>query len=355
MIWDVMELTIRELAEHLGATLDVRQGCEDHTITGINAIDCASGTEVTFVKAGRHIPAARKCAAAAVVSQKPIDNLDKPLLVVPNVDAAVIQILTLFAPPLIVPEPGIHPSAVVGDHTHIGNHTHIGAHVSIEENVTIGDHTIIRPGCRIGQGSTIGNHTVLDANVVVYHSCTIGNHVLVQANTTIGALGFGYAFVDGQHRLVPHNGGVIIEDFVDIGANCCIDRAKFTNTIVGAGTKLDNLVQIGHNVVMGKCCLLAAQTGVAGSTTLGDGVVLAGQSGVADNLVVADGTMVGAKAGVMKSSTTPGQKLLWMPAMEQKEALRILGELYRLPKTMKRMKLLAERFEKLDAPENDQG
>ena len=348
-----MEISLRELADRIGATLTLNDGDPEGKVRGINAIKAADATEVTFVKSGRHIPDARRSAALAVVAQKEIDNMTKPLLLVPDTDAAVIAILTLFAPALKVPAPGVHPSAVLGEDVEIGEGTHIGPHVSLADGVRIGAHTVVGAGCRIGQGSVVGDYCLLDANVVVYHHCTIGNHVLVQANTTIGALGFGYATIEGQHRLVPHNGGVIIEDFVDIGANCCIDRAKFTNTIVGAGTKLDNLVQIGHNVVLGKCCLLAAQTGVAGSTTLGDGVVLAGQSGVADNLIVADGTMVGAKAGVMKSSTTPGQKLLWMPALEQKEALRILGELYRLPKTIKRLKLLAERFEKLDASDDD--
>ncbi len=350
-----MELTLRELAEYLGATLDLGEGDETQPVRGINAIRAANATEVTFVSSGRHLSTALQGDAAAVVVNKPAPGSPKPQLVVDHVDVAVIKILTHFAPDLSPLAPGVHPSAAVGANVSIGENTHIGAFVSLGDNVKVGENCVLKDGCRVEQGSVIGDHTLLDANVVVYHNCSIGSHVRIQANATIGALGFGYAYIDGAHRLVPHNGGVIIEDFVDIGANCCIDRAKFANTIVGAGTKMDNMVQIGHNVVLGKCCLLSAQSGVAGSTVIGDGSVLAGQSGVADNLTIADRTTIGAKAGVMKSVQTPGQTLHWTPALKQKDALRVISDLYRLPKTVKRLKELAERVDRLDAAKNDQG
>jgi UDP-3-O-[3-hydroxymyristoyl] glucosamine N-acyltransferase len=350
-----MELTLRELAELLDASLELRKGSETQPIRGINAMRAADATEVTFVVSGRHLAAALNGDAGAVIVKESVAKTDKPLLLVDNVDAAMIKVLEHFAPKLIPPRPGIHPSTVMGENVRLGRDVTIGAFVSLADNVSIGDGTVLGAGCRVEQGSKIGSHCVLDANVVVYHNCTIGNQVRILANSTIGAMGFGYAYLDGAHRLVPHNGGVIIEDFVDIGANCCIDRAKFTNTIVGAGTKMDNMVQIGHSVVLGKCCLLSAQTGVAGSTTIGDGSVLAGQSGVADNLTLADRTVVGAKAGVMKSVQTPGQTLHWTPALEQKEALRVFSDLYRLPKTVKRIRELEERVDRLDAAKNDQG
>lgn len=350
-----MELTLRELAEYLGATLELGEGDETQPIRGINAILGANATEVTFVSSGRHLSTALKGDAAAVVVNKPTTGSPKPQLVVENVDVAVIKILTYFAPDLNPLTPGIHPNVALGANVSIGQNTHIGAFVSLGDNVKVGDNCVLKDGCRVEQGSVIGDHTFLDANVVIYHNCNIGSHVRIQANSSIGALGFGYAYIEGEHRLVPHNGGVIIEDFVDIGANCCIDRAKFANTIVGAGTKMDNMVQIGHNVVLGKCCLLSAQSGVAGSTVIGDGSVLAGQSGVADNLTIAERTIIGAKAGVMRSVQTPGQTLHWTPALEQKDALRVVSDLYRLPKTVKRLKELAERVDRLDAAKNDQG
>jgi UDP-3-O-[3-hydroxymyristoyl] glucosamine N-acyltransferase len=213
---------------------------------------------------------------------------------------------------------------------------------------------VIAGGCKIGENTKIGADCRLDGNVVIYHDCTLGSHVIIQANSTIGAVGFGYVFLEGAHRLIPHNGGVIIEDFVEIGANTCVDRAKFGNTIIGAGTKIDNLVQVAHNVVIGKGCLIAAQVGVAGSCRLGDGVVLAGQVGLADNIEIGAGTMVGAQAGVM-SSVGPGEKLAWSPALNVKEAARVVAHVLRLPKLAQELKRLTAKVDRLEVAKNDQG
>jgi UDP-3-O-[3-hydroxymyristoyl] glucosamine N-acyltransferase len=192
----------------------------------------------------------------------------------------------------------------------------------------------------------------LDSNVVIYHNCCIGNNVIIQANTTIGSTGFGYTFISGAHQLIPHNGGVVIEDFVEIGANCCIDRAKFRNTIIGAGTKIDNLVQIAHNVVVGRCCLIVAQVGIAGSCRLGDGVVLGGQVGLADNIEIGDGTQVAARSGVV-GSIPAGQRVGGVPATDIREALRIAGLTRRLPKFAEQLKQLAKRMEELEAAKDN--
>ncbi len=176
--------------------------------------------------------------------------------------------------------------------------------------------------------------------------------MVIQANSTIGSTGFGYSFIGGSHKLIPHNGGVAIEDFVEIGANCCIDRAKFGNTIIGAGTKIDNLVQIAHNVVIGKCCLIAAQAGISGSCKLGDGVVLGGQVGLADNIEIGDGTMIGAQSGV-HDSIAAGQQFAGSPAIERREAFRILCLTRRLPKMAEQLKQLSKRMERLEAAEDD--
>ncbi len=160
------------------------------------------------------------------------------------------------------------------------------------------------------------------------------------------------ADVKGYHELIPHNGGVVIEDFVEIGANCCVDRAKFGNTIIGSGTKIDNLVQIGHNVVIGKCCLIAGQVGISGSCKVGDGVVLGGQVGVSDNIEIGDGTMVGAQAGVM-NNVGAGQQLAWSPAIDRKQALRAIGLVMRLPKLVEQLKQLSKRIEKLESAKDD--
>ena len=188
--------------------------------------------------------------------------------------------------------------------------------------------------------------------MVVYHNCTIADNCIIGANSTIGATGFGYYFIDGQHRLIPHTGSVIIEDCVEIGANSCIDRAKFGNTIIGAGTKIDNLVQIAHNVVIGKCCLIVAQVGISGSTRLGNGVVLAGQVGIKDHITIGDGTQVGAQAGVI-NDIGPNEQVVGSPAIDAKEKFRQVLLEKNLPEMSKQLKQLIKRVEELEAAENN--
>jgi len=273
-------------------------------------------------------------------------------LIVTNVDAALIETLRIFAPELKAATEGIDPTAKVADNAKIAKGVFVGANVVIDDGVEIGQNSIIGSGCKIGENSKLGEHSRLDSNVVIYYNCCIGNNVIVQANSTIGSTGFGYSFIDGAHRLIPHNGGVIIEDFVEIGANCCVDRAKFGNTIIGSGTKIDNLVQIAHNVVIGKCCLIAALVGISGSCKLGDGVMLGGQVGLADNIEIGQGTMVSAQAGVIHN-VAAGQKVGWTPAIEMKKAMRVIGLVMRLPKLAEQLKRLNKRVEELEAAKND--
>jgi UDP-3-O-[3-hydroxymyristoyl] glucosamine N-acyltransferase len=349
-----MDVTLEKLAQQLGAeVLGAGAGLQQR-ITGIGPVETAGAGEVTFVTDTRYVAAAAKSGAAAVIVAKPIESLPQPQLVVKDVNAALIATLTLFAPP---PRPivaGVDPSARLGTNVRLAEGVSIGPYAVLENDVEIGARTVIGSGCQIGENTKIGADCRLDAHVVIYHGCTIGHHVVIQANSTIGSVGFGYAFIDGAHRLIPHNGGVIVEDFVEIGANACVDRAKFGNTIIGAGTKIDNLVQIAHNVVIGKCCLIAAQVGVAGSCRLGDGVVLAGQVGLADNIEIGAGTMVGAQAGVM-SSVPPGERLAWAPALNVKEAARVVAHVLRLPKLAQDLKRLTAKVDRLEAAKNDQG
>jgi len=349
-----MTVTIHELAERLGAVLVGAPGGAESRIEGIQPIEAAGQNDVTFVTDAKHEAALAQSRAAAVIVGKPVEGLSVPQLHVRNVNEALIATLSLFAPKLKPAPTGVDSSARIGSNVRLGAGVSVGPFVVVEDDVEIGDNTILAPGCRIGQKTRIGSNCRLEANVVVHHGCVLGNHVIIQANSTIGSVGFGYAFIDGVPRLIPHNGGVILEDFVEIGANSCVDRAKFGNTIVGAGTKIDNLVQIAHNVVIGKCCLIAAQVGVAGSSRLGDGVVLAGQVGLADNIEIGAGTQVGAQAGVM-SSVGPGEKLAWTPALEIREAARVVAHVLRLPKLSQELKRLAAKVDKLEAAEDDKG
>lgn len=349
-----MTVTIIELAKRLGAAVVGAPASPESTIAGIRPIEAAGENDVTFVTDAKHQAEVAGSRAAAVIVTKPIDGLQKPQLLVKDVNAALIETLNFFAPKLKPAAEGVDPSARIGSGVHLAAGVGVGPFVVLEDDVRIGPNTVIAAGCRIGQSTRIGSDCRLDANVVVHHGCSLGDHVVIQANSTIGSVGFGYALIDGAHKLIPHNGGVIIEDFVEIGANCCVDRAKFGNTIVGAGTKIDNLVQIAHNVVIGKCCLIAAQVGVAGSCRLGDGVVLAGQVGLADNIQIGSGVMIGAQAGVM-SSVGPGERLAWTPALNIKEAARVVAHILRLPKLSQELKRLTAKVDKLEAAKNDKG
>jgi len=357
-----MKLTVAQLAERLGAEL---AGDGSGQISAVGTIEAAGENDVAFIRDSKlhyvqpgtnpdekYLSAVKKSLAGAVITGRRIEDLTMPQLIVKDVNTALIAALNIFAPELKPAAKGIDPSAKIADSANIADSASIGAGVVIEDGADIGKDSVIASGCKIGQNSRIGRNCRLDSNVVVYHNCTIGNNVIIQANTTVGPTGFGYSFIDGSHKLIPHNGGVVIEDYVEIGANCCIDRAKFGNTKIGAGTKIDNLVQIAHNVVIGKNCLIAGLVGISGSCRLGDGVVLAGQVGLADNIEIGDGTIVGAQAGVM-NNIEAGEKVLGSPAIDRKEALQIMGLTMRLPKLNKQLKQLSKRVDKLEAAKDD--
>ncbi len=342
-------IKVAELAERIGAELvGEGSGC----VTAVGPIEASSETDVTFVADDKRAPLLSKSKAAAVIVNKRLAGYAKPQLIVADVNFALIEALKIFAPKLKAPESGVDTTAKIGKDVKIADSASIGACVAIADGVRVGKNSVIAASCVIGENSAIGDNCRLDSNVVVYHNCSIGNNVIIQANTTIGSTGFGYTQVNSSHQLIPHNGGVVIEDFVEIGANCCVDRAKFGNTVIGAGTKIDNLVQIAHNVVVGKCCLIVGQAGIAGSSKLGDGVVLAGQVGVVDNVEIGSGVIVGAQSGVPRD-IPPGKKALGSPAIDYAEEIRLIALRARLPKMVEQLKQLAKRVESLEASKNN--
>jgi UDP-3-O-[3-hydroxymyristoyl] glucosamine N-acyltransferase len=349
LILQFMEMTISELAKQLKAELI---GDGSGVIRSVGPVGSADRETLTFLAGDKYLAEMKKSSCGAAIVNKSIEGFSRPQLIVKNVNAALIEALKIFAPKLEPVTPGVDSTAKVAAGVKIGRNVSIGPFAVIEGGVEVGDDTIIAGGCKIGQNTKIGRATRLDSNVVVYHNCTIGNNVIIQANTVIGSVGFGYSFIDGAHRLIPHNGVVVIEDYVDIGANCCVDRAKFGETRIGAGTKIDNLVQIAHNVVIGRCCLIVSQVGISGSCKIGDGVVLAGQVGLADNIEIGAGTMVGAQAGVI-NNIPPGKKVAWSPAIDSKEALRAVASVLRLHDVIDQVKKLSIRVEKLETAKDD--
>jgi UDP-3-O-[3-hydroxymyristoyl] glucosamine N-acyltransferase len=343
------QYTLKQIAELTGGQI---VGENDTQITGVNSLEAASAGDITFLSDAKHEPKLRESNAGAVIVSKVLSDFSKPQLVMDKVDAGLIAVLKLFAPKLQEPVAGIHPTAIVDKSAKIAASASIGPYVFVEKNASIGEKSVVSAGCRVGENSLVGTNCRIDSNVVIYHNCRIGNSVIIQANSTIGSVGFGYSYFNNQHNLIPHNGGVVIEDFVEIGANCCVDRAKFGNTVIGAGTKIDNLVQIAHNVTLGKCCLVVAQVGIAGSSRLGNGVVLGGQAGVSDHSVIGDGTMVAASSSVL-GEIPAGQKVGGTPAMDLREAIRIAMATQRLPDLIKQVKELSQKVTRLETAKDN--
>lgn len=317
------------------------------TVDRICGLENSGPGALTFVTSERHIRLLEAQRPTAVICGREIPESPTTLILVDNVQAGLIQALGMFAPRRIV-RAGIHPDATAEPTAIIARSASIAAGAIIGPGARIGEECEIAAGCVIGQDVTIGNRCRLDPNVVVYPRCRIGNDCIIQSNTTIGSTGFGYYFIDGAHRLIPHIGGVLIEDFVEIGANCCVDRAKFGDTVIGAGTKIDNLVQIAHNVVIGKCCLIAALAAMAGSARLEDGVVLAGKAGVGDHITIGQRSIVGAQTAAV-SDIEPGKQVLGFPAIDQKTFWANYKAVMRLPRTLQQIEELKKKVARFEA------
>ncbi|WP_396217220.1 UDP-3-O-(3-hydroxymyristoyl)glucosamine N-acyltransferase [Flavobacterium sp.] len=307
-----------------------------HTNTLITApeqLEEAKETEISFIGNKKYEKFwATSSACVAVVNQdiaiEPGEN--RAFIKVSNADLAMSQVLELFAPPMPVFVVNIHPTAVVDASATIGNHTKIGAGVYIGPNVKIGENVLIYPNVTILDESTIGNQTTIWSGTVIRERCHIGSHCIIHPNATIGADGFGFR-PDPERGLVkiPQIGNVIIGNGVEIGANSCVDRGKFSSTIVGDGCKIDNLVQIGHNSKLGKFCIMAGNSGLAGSVTLGNGVIIGGSASIKDHTVIGDGAIVGAGSGVT-GDIPAGKTMLGYPAVEARDALKQWAILKRL-------------------------
>ncbi|MFA5291504.1 MAG: UDP-3-O-(3-hydroxymyristoyl)glucosamine N-acyltransferase [Phycisphaerae bacterium] len=345
---ELKKITVSEIAAVIGAELI---GSGQANVVGVLPFDAAGPDSITFAADEKLLETISLCKAAAVIVNKKTDS-PIPLLVVDNVERALIEALEQFMPTLTKPAAGIHKTAVVEAGAIVDATASIGALAYIRTGAKIGERTVIGAGCKIGEGSVIGKDCRLEDNVVVYYKCVIGNNCIIGANAAIGATGFGYYFIDGQHRLIPHTGSVLIEDCVEIGANGCIDRAKFGNTIIGAGTKIDNLVQIAHNVIIGKCCLIVSQAGISGSTKLGNGVVVAGQAGIRDHMTIGDRAQIGAQAGVM-TNIGSNEKVVGSPAIDVKDFFRQVLLKHKLPEMSKQLKQLIKKVEELEAAKNN--
>jgi UDP-3-O-[3-hydroxymyristoyl] glucosamine N-acyltransferase len=309
-------------------------GPAGQSVHGVATLSDAGDDRLSFLgnpKYAALLPATR---AGVVLVPESHEGDDARYLRVKDVYFSLYQIITRWFAARPLPQ-GISSQASIATSATLGANVRIGAFVSIGDDVTVGDDVVIYPNVTIEPGSVIGEKTIIYSNVAVYHGTKIGRRCIIHSGAVLGADGFGFATHAGMHHKIPQIGSVRIEDDVEIGANTTIDRAALGETVIGEGTKIDNLVQVGHNVRIGKHCLLVSQSGVAGSTTLGDYVVVAGQSGFAGHLTIGDRVQVAAKSAVL-GDVEAGQKVMGSPAVPFRDFARREAALRRLTKkTMK--------------------
>jgi UDP-3-O-[3-hydroxymyristoyl] glucosamine N-acyltransferase len=337
------ECTLRQLADLVGGRVD---GDPNLVIHGLNGIEYAQSGEITFILDSKQLPLPEQCGASACIVPSGADSPSIPVIVAedPSVAAARIHAFLLDEP---FRAKGIHPSAVVGEGCLIPSEVTIGPLVCLGDRVVLGKRVTIHPGAVIGSATVIGDDTVIHANVTVAERCTIGKRVILHHGAVIGSDGFGFATDRmGVHYKKPQVGTVRIDDDVEIGANSCVDRAAFGVTWIKSGARIDNLVMIGHNVVVGENSILVAQVGIAGSTTLGRNVVLGAKAGVAGHLHLDDQVMAAAKSGI-HNNQPKGAKVGGTPAFEVKSWGRATAAFSRLPEMVKEVRRLRKEVDRL--------
>ena len=326
------ELTLAELARRLGGRVigDARR-----SVRRVAALDAAGPEDLSFLASSRYLPQARATRAGAVLAAAGVDLPGVALLVVPQPYLALAAALELLHP-AARPSPGVRPGACVAGSCRLGEDVSVLPGAVIGENCSVGDRSILMSGAVLGAGVSVGRDCVIHPNVTLYDGCQVGDRVVIHAGTVIGSDGFGFAREGSRHRKIPQIGNVVVESDVEIGANVTVDRATLGSTIIGRGTKIDNLVQIGHNVRVGEDNLLVAQVGISGSTHLGRDVIFAGQSGAVGHIQIGDGVVIGAKSAVTHDLPA-GAFVIGHPAIEAAVWKRAAAVFAKLPEIRRRL------------------
>ena len=334
-------LTAAAIAEAVRGTLAGDGGAVARAIA---PLDRAGPDDLSFLAAERYAPLLASSRAGIVLVAPELAGLASPArarIVVARPHEALLALIPRLYP-TAVPEPGIHPTAQIGRGVSLGDGVSIGAYASIGEGASLGSRVSVDSHCVVGAGVEIGDESRLYPGVTLYSGTRLGRRVAVHAGARIGSDGFGYVFREGRHEKIPHVGRCILEDDVEIGANSTIDRGSIDDTVIGAGTKIDNLVHVAHNVRIGRLCLLMAQVGIAGSARIGDGCILAGQSGVAGHVTIGDGARIAGRAAII-GDVPAGETWSGYPARPHRESLRASAALFRLSGLVKRLEKIAAR------------
>jgi UDP-3-O-[3-hydroxymyristoyl] glucosamine N-acyltransferase len=336
-------MTAADVAAAVGGTLT---GTREAIVDAIAPLDRATARDLSFLATAKYAPLFERSLAGVVLVTPALAEsagacASRVVVASPH-DALLSLIPRFYRAP--IREPGIHPTAIVDKSARIASGATIEAYAVIREGAEIGERAWIGSHSVVGAGAKLGSDARLFPHVTLYPGTTLGDRVTVHSGARIGSDGFGYVYTKGAHEKIPHVGRCLIGNDVEIGANTTIDRGSIDDTVVGDGTKIDNLVQVGHNVRIGRLCLLVAQAGVAGSSRIEDGAVLAGQVGIAGHLTVGAGAKLAAQAGVI-SDVPPGETWSGYPARPHREALKASAALFKLSAMMKRLEQLLEREE----------
>ena len=342
----MQERTLGELAEYVGGRIC---GNPDVKIRSASTLGRANEGDISFLTNRKYEKELRTTKASAVIVGKDIPGTSVSLLIAEDPYYAFMQIMVLLHGHRKHKKTGISTRASISDSAKIGADCHIGDFVIIEDEAKIRDGCIIYPGAYIGKGVQIGNDSIIYPNVTIYEGCRIGNRVIINSNSTIGEDGFGYATHKGIHHKIPQTGIVIIEDDVEIGTCCGIERGTLSDTIIGQGSKLGDLVTIGHGTKIGQHCLLVAQVGIAGSTNLGHHCVVGGQVGIVGHINIGNNVTIGAQAGVI-NNIPDNTVVLGSPAIEAEQGRRAYSTLQYLPEMRQNIRELQSKFEQFTLP-----
>ena len=338
-----MAKSLKEIASLIGGELI---GDGNLHIISVNGIREAQDGEITFLANPSYKPLLDTTKASCVITSKDVESSKKAIIRVDDPSIAFTKVISMFSTNTIKPlARGVDEKAIVGKDVKIGKNVSIAAYVVIEDSVEIEEGVSLYPHVYIGSNTKIGSNTQIYPNVTIRENSIIGSNVTIHSNSVIGSDGFGYVQVGNVHQKIPQTGIVVIEDDVEIGSNVSIDRARFGKTLIGKGTKIDNLVQIAHNVEIGENSIIVSQAGISGSSRLGKNVIIAGQAGIVGHVELGDNVIVAAQAGVSKS-VAKDTILLGSPANPISEQKRIFACLHKLPELFKTVKELKNKLNK---------